>query len=85
MGRFRNPSFGFSSPVRADRKPRRNPVFAPEWLERKLSPSSLTVSAEFSTASTNFQVDDDVDPEDLPPGYPYPLPPTPPSGPAGPR
>jgi len=78
----------FSNPFRAeardrDRTRRRNPRFAPETLETRLSPSSLglTVPAEVGGSCA---VSDKSDPAPPPSGIPPvgPPPPPPPSGPA---
>lgn len=78
MVRFMKPATGFSSPLRAERpRPRRNaPLFAPQSLERKLSPSAYVtqVTSNDPTAPK---------PDDYP-GYPLPIPPLPPGGPNGP-
>lgn len=63
----------------------RNPVFAPQWLETRLNPSSLVVSAEIRVADDTpklpptdpFPTDPNGDP------IPYPIP-LPDPGPVGP-
>jgi hypothetical protein len=69
----------------------RNPRYAPEWLERKLSPSSLIatpVTAEVQVTPSATANDDPPPPYDptLPssPGNPIPPPPSNPGGPSGP-
>jgi len=65
--------------------------YAPEWLERKLSPSSLIatpVAVEVQVTSSVTANDDPPPPYDptLPPGPNNPIPPPPsnPGGPSGP-
>jgi hypothetical protein len=66
----------------------RNPRYAPEWLERKLSPSSLIatpVAAEVLVMSSVTANDDPPPPYDptLPPGPGNPPPPPAPGNPSG--
>ncbi|GIW86115.1 MAG: hypothetical protein KatS3mg108_0439 [Isosphaeraceae bacterium] len=78
MVRFPKPGAGSSSPLRAKRaRPRRAaPLFAPEDLERKFSPSAYVTSLPSNDP-------DAPNPDDYP-GYPLPYPPLPPGGPNGP-
>lgn len=73
MSRFRN-------------RPIRNPRYAPEFLERKLSPSGLDAGAipvdVAYTDPTATTSDTTTDPTD--PGDPIPTDPTPPPDPSGP-
>lgn len=67
-----------------ERKPmrqHRNPLYAPEYLERKLSPSGF-LSIPVPTAMVSVPVPDPTDPP--PPPLPGDLPPIVPAGPDGP-
>lgn len=59
----------------------RNPRFAPEWLERKLSPSNVVAAPSAIVTTMTFD-----DPEPLPPEVPGdpPIEPITPTGPTGP-
>jgi hypothetical protein len=58
----------------------RNPRYAPEWLESKLSPSGLAVTAPLPTADVCMQMAGDPPPP--PPPDVMPVVPTGPTGPA---
>jgi hypothetical protein len=86
MSRFRN-AYPFPAPDRCsparDRSHRRNVRFAPEWLERRLSPSSIDGVSEppALVESENLSDSPEPDPLDPPPQIPPYEPPVPPGGP----
>jgi hypothetical protein len=89
MSRFRNPAYGPSDrlcPTR-DRSYRRSPRYAIEWLEDRLSPSTLTGLPGTTVLVQSYKNDVPVpdDPYDPPPSIPPYEPPIPPGGPATPK